>query len=163
MCDLIDDVQQKVTRRQQGFFWCFAVIALFMFLGHNALWGSEDRWAEIAREMMLTGDILHPAINWQVYFDKPHLTYWLILPFGYLAGGLNEFIVRLPSALAALVGLYGTMVLGRKLFSAQVALAGCWMLLTGYGFLFWARAAAADVANLSAIILAVMVVAINNL
>lgn len=155
MCDLVDDMQQKVTLRQQGFFWCFAVIALFMFLGRNALWGSEDRWAEIAREMMLTGDILHPAINWQVYFDKPHLTYWLILPFGYLAGGVNEFIVRLPSALAALAGLYGTMVLGRKLFSAQVALAGCWMLLTGYGFLFWARAAAADVANLSAIVLAV--------
>ena len=52
MTDTVYDSQQKVTRRQQLFFWGFAVVALFMFLGRNALWGSEDRWAEIAREMM---------------------------------------------------------------------------------------------------------------
>ncbi len=148
------DPQLDVSRKNWMFFWCFAVVALFMFLGHNALWASEDRWAEIVREMMLTGDFLHPSINWRVYFDKPLLTYWLVLPFAYLTGGVDEFVVRTPSALAGLAGLYGTMLLGKKLFSARVALLGCWMLLTGYGFLFWARAAAADVANLSAIILA---------
>ncbi|MBS1368572.1 MAG: glycosyltransferase family 39 protein [Lentisphaeria bacterium] len=150
-------IQEPVTasRRSELFFWSFSVLALFLFLGHNALWASEDRWAEIAREMMVTGDWLHPSLNWQVYFDKPHLTYWLILPFAMLRGGFDEFIVRVPSALAGLAGLWGVLILGRKLFDRSTALLAGWLLLSCYGFLFWARTAAADTANMAAIILAV--------
>ena len=71
----LDQELTGATRRNELFFWLFSIVALFLFLGHNALWASEDRWAEIAREMLITGDLLHPALNWQVYFDKPHLTY----------------------------------------------------------------------------------------
>ncbi len=149
------NVDTAVARRNELFFWGFAVVVLFLFLGHNALWGSEDRWAEITREMMLSGDYLHPSLNWQVYFDKPQLSYWLIVPFAWMAGVLNEWIVRLPSALAGLAGLYGTITLGRKLFDRRTALLSGWLLLTCYGFLFWSRSAAADVANLAAIVLAV--------
>ncbi|MDR0932533.1 MAG: glycosyltransferase family 39 protein [Victivallales bacterium] len=137
------------------FFWVFSVLTLFLFLGHNALWASEDRWAEIAREMIISGDYLHPSINWQVYFDKPHLTYWLILPFAILRGMFDEFIVRIPSALAGLAGLWGIRILGKKLFSPGTALLSGWLLLGCYGFLFWARTAAADMANMAAIVVAV--------
>lgn len=151
----LDQELTGATRRNELFFWLFSIVALFLFLGHNALWASEDRWAEIAREMLITGDLLHPALNWQVYFDKPHLTYWLILPFAIVRGGFDEFIVRIPSALAGLAGLWGTLMLSKKLFDRRTALLAGWMLLTCYGFLFWARTAAADTANLAAIILAV--------
>ncbi|MDD5698229.1 MAG: hypothetical protein PHH77_06385, partial [Victivallaceae bacterium] len=70
-----------------------AALALFWGLGHYALWGSEDRWAEIAREMMLYKDYFHPAINGQVYFDKPLLSYWLIVGAAYILGSLDEFTV----------------------------------------------------------------------
>lgn len=143
------------TRRHELFFWIFSVFALFFFLGYNALWASEDRWGEIAREMLISGDWLHPAINWQVYFDKPPLSYWLILPFAMLRGGVDEFIVRIPSALAGLAGLWGTLLLAKKLFDRRTALLAGWLLLSCYGFLFWARTAAADMANLAAIIVAV--------
>lgn len=143
------------SRRSELFFWGFAVLTLFLFLGHNALSGSEDRWAEISREMLVSGDWLHPSLNWRIYFDKPLLTYWLILPFALLYGGFNEFIVRIPSALAGLAGLWGILLLGRKLFDRRTALLAGWMLLSCYGFLFWARAAAADMANMAAIVLAV--------
>lgn len=155
MDDHLDQNLTEATRRNELFFWFFAIVAMFLFLGHNALWASEDRWAEIAREMLITGDLLHPALNWQVYFDKPHLTYWLILPFAILHGGFNEFVVRIPSALAGLAGLWGTLTLSKKLFDRRSALLAGWMLTTCYGFLFWARTAAADMANLAAIILAV--------
>ena len=85
----LDQELTGATRRNELFFWLFSIVALFLFLGHNALWASEDRWAEIAREMLITGDLLHPALNWQVYFDKPHLTYWLILPFAIVRGGFD--------------------------------------------------------------------------
>lgn len=144
-----------VSRRSEFFFWGFAVLVLFLFLGHNALSGSEDRWAEIAREMAISGDWLHPSLNWKIYFDKPLLTYWLILPFALLYGGFNEFIVRIPSALAGLAGLWGILLLGRKLFDRRTALLAGWMLLSCYGFLFWARTAAADMANMAAVVFAV--------
>ena len=132
----------EVSRRSEFFFWAFAVLALFLFLGHNALWASEERWAEVAREMLLSGDWLHPSLNWVIYFDKPQLSYWLILPFAVLLGGMDELVVRIPSALAGLAALYGVVSLGKTLFDKRTALLAGWMLLSCYGFLFWSRTAA---------------------
>ncbi len=155
MMDTTDKTAFAASRRGEFFFWGCAITVLFAFLGHNALWASEDRWAEITREMILTGDYLHPAINWQVYFDKPQLSYWVILPFAWMFGTIDELVARIPSALAALAGLYGTILLGKQLFGRRLALLAGWILLGCYGFLFWGRTAAADMANLAAIILAV--------
>ncbi len=155
MMDDFDNREGTVSRRSELFFWGFAVLALFLFLGHNALWASEERWAEVAREMMLSGDWLHPSLNWVLYFDKPQLSYWLILPFAMLYGGLDELAVRIPSALAGLAALYGVVSLGKTLFGKQTALLAGWMMLSCYGFLFWGRTAAADAANLAAIVVAV--------
>ena len=144
----------QVGRRHEVFFWCFAVVLLFLYLGHNALWGSENRWAEITREMLLSGDYLHPALNWRIYFDKPPLSYWLIVPF-MVVFGTAEVAARIPSALAALVALYGTIELGKSLYDRRTGLLAGWLTLGCYGFLFWARTAAADMANVAAIVLAV--------
>lgn len=143
-------------RRSELFFWSFAVVALCLFLGHNALWASEGRWAEIVREMQRTGDLLHPSINWRIC-GKPNLTSWLGLPFAALFGGASEWVVRLPGVLAGLAGLYGTLLLGKKLFDRRTALLAGWMLLSSYGFLFWSRnaAAPADIAALASTVLAV--------
>lgn len=134
-------------------FWIFAATVLFMFLGKNALWGSEDRWAEITREMLITGDWLHTAINWKIYFDKPQLSYWFIIPWAKLLG-VNELAVRIPSAIAALAGLFGTIELARRTADHKTAVLSGWMLLSCYGFIFWGRIASADMANMSAAVLA---------
>ena len=127
-----------------GMLLCFvAFIALFMFSGLNPLRGSEDRWAEIPREMLLTGDFLHPAVNWQVSHLIPPLSFWLVLP-GFLLFGFNEFAVRIPSGIAAIAGLYGTLELARLLFDRKTARLSGWLLVSCYGFLFWGRTASAD-------------------
>ena len=46
-------------------------ILYFAKLGARALWASEFRWAEIAREMLLTHNYFWPTINGRVFFDKP--------------------------------------------------------------------------------------------
>jgi len=132
-----------------------AALALFWGLGYYALWGSEDRWAEISREMILNKNYIHPAINGQVYFDKPLLTYWLIVAVAYVFGFLNEFVVRVPSALSALAGICATVYIGRTLFRREVGITAGWILLSSMGFLFWGRTAAADMENLAAIAIAV--------
>ena len=152
-----EKLSENIQRSNWGY-WTLgitAVFALFFGLGHYALWGSEDRWAEIAREMILNKNYIHPAINGQVYFDKPLLSYWLIVIVAYIFDYLDEFIARVPSALSALAGIYATVYIGRKLFERKVGLTAAWILLSSMGFLFWGRTAAADMENLAAIVIAV--------
>ncbi len=136
-------------------FWAVALFILFWALGERSLWGSEGRWAEVTREMFLTKDFFHPRINGEPYFDKPLLSYWFIALVSGLTGRLNEWSVRAPSAVSGLLGLWATVCLGRKLWSDRVGRTAGWILLTTYGFLFWARLGEADMANLAAIALAV--------
>ena len=131
------------------------MLVLFLHLGDRALWGSESRWAEISRNMRLTGDLFHPIINDAVYFDKPLLSYWLIVIAAHATGGLGELATRLPSALAGLTALWATRSLGRRLWTEGIAQSAGWLLLTCFGFVFWSRTAAADMQNLAAVILAV--------
>lgn len=137
------------------FFSASTLFLLFWALGARELWGSEDRWAEITREMFLSGDYFHPTINGEPYFDKPLLSYWFIALTALVTGSLNELSTRIPSALAGIVALWATFIMARRMWSDKTAATAIWILLTSYGFIFWARTAAADMANLTAIILAV--------
>ncbi len=136
-------------------FWGSAFFLLFCMLGYRSLWGSEGRWAEIAREMIITRDYFHPTINWEPYFDKPLFTYWVIVLPARLSGVLNEFVVRLPSAVFGLAALYATVSLGSMLFSKRSGYLAAWILLTSFGFIFWSRTACADVQNMAFILIAV--------
>ncbi len=151
-----ETVQKKGLCTSGLFFFSAALLLLLFLLGHRSLWGSEGRWAEIAREMMLTSDYFHPTINWEPYFDKPLFTYWVIVLPAWISGVLNEFVARLPSAIAGLVTLYATISLGSMLFSKRAAYIAAWILLTSFGFIFWARTACADVENVAFILLAVL-------
>src|SRR5665647_2816997 len=130
-------------------------ILLYWALGTRSLWESEDRWAEITRNMLHTGDFFHPIINASIYFDKPLLSYWFIAAFATITGKLNEWAIRAPSAVAGMLALYATFYLGRELWSKKVAWLAVWILLTSYGFIFWSRTASADMANLAATVAAV--------
>ena len=37
-------------------FWSVAAFILLWYIGARGLWGAENRWAEIVREMRLTGE-----------------------------------------------------------------------------------------------------------
>src|SRR2546421_241953 len=75
-------------------------ILFFSRLGARALWSSEFRWAEIAREMIRSGNYFWPTINGRPYYDKPLGSYWLVLAATSVTGGLNETAARLPCAVA---------------------------------------------------------------
>ncbi len=145
---------QPETRRWDYFFWAAAGLMLFWALGARALWGAEGRWAEVAREMLLSGDFFHPTIAGLPYFDKPLFSYWLIALTAPLTG-LNEWAVRLPSAFCALAALWATRRLGAQLWSPAAGRLAGWLLLTAQGFLFWARAGTSDMANVAFIMLAI--------
>lgn len=67
----------------------------------------EARYAEISREMLISGDWIVPRLNGLKYFEKPPLGYWLNATAIQLLGE-NEFAVRFPSAVA--VGLTAVLL-----------------------------------------------------
>lgn len=146
--------QIPVRSRNEVVFWCFAVFMLLLFLGRNALWGLEGRCAEVVREMLVTGDIFNPQINAVAEKTRLPLSYWVLLP-GTILFGTDEFILRLPAVISALILLAATRMITRKLFDAETALISMWVLLSTYGFVFWSRVAAPDIANAAAVACAV--------
>jgi 4-amino-4-deoxy-L-arabinose transferase-like glycosyltransferase len=66
---------------------------------------TEPLFAEASRQMVVTGDWITPYFDGVTRFDKPPLVYWL-MAIAFKIGGVNEWAVRFPSALAA-TGLTG--------------------------------------------------------
>jgi 4-amino-4-deoxy-L-arabinose transferase-like glycosyltransferase len=79
---------------------CILAALLFLpGLGSRDFWAPvEPRYAEIARVMHAKGEWVVPSANGDLYTDKPILYFWLVLLGSALAGGVNEWTVRLPSA-----------------------------------------------------------------
>src|SRR6476620_5938587 len=59
----------------------------------------EGRYAEIAREMVASGDWVTPRLDGIKYFEKPPLQYWLTAA-SFEAFELDEWTARLPGAVA---------------------------------------------------------------
>jgi 4-amino-4-deoxy-L-arabinose transferase-like glycosyltransferase len=113
-------------------------------LGHFGLLnGNEVLYAEIAREMLDTGDFIVPHLNGVPYLEKPPLLYWAISLAMQLFGP-TEVAARFPSALSAL-GLFGVVIwFGRRLGHLAVGLRAVYVLGTSIGFVLMARTAMPD-------------------
>src|SRR2546425_3160383 len=90
----------------------------------------EGRNAEVAREMVETGDWVTPHMDGVVYLDKPPAFFWTVA-VSYLSLGVSEWSARAPSALFALAGiaLVGWFVRSR-MGSATAWLAGVTLALS---------------------------------
>lgn len=76
------------------------VILYLLPLGVRPLFiPDETRYAEVPREMIISGDWVVPHLNGLRYFEKPVLGYW-ISAVSLLVFGENNFAVRFPSSLA---------------------------------------------------------------
>src|SRR5690349_1109083 len=90
----------------------------------------EGRYAEIAREMTVTGDWMTPRLNGLKYFEKPPLQYWLTAAT-FKVFGIDEWTARLPGALAGfltalIVGYVGTVIASKTVGAyAALAFVGC--------------------------------------
>ena len=86
----------------------------------------EGRYAEIAREMVATGDWVTPRLNGLKYFEKPPLQYW-VTALAYEAFGVHEWTARLWPALAGFLAVlaigYAGLALGGATLGAFAALA----------------------------------------
>jgi 4-amino-4-deoxy-L-arabinose transferase-like glycosyltransferase len=126
-----------------------AAILFFARLGARALWASEFRWAEIAREMQLTSNYFWPTINGRLYYDKPLGTYWLIIASTWLTGGMDEAATRLPCAIAGMLAVVILIFIGRRLYDLKTGVVAAFVLATSFSFVFFSRNASADVETIA--------------
>ena len=89
-------------------------------LGSRDLWNpDEPRYAEVAREMLLTGEYLVPHLNGDLYTQKPPLQFWAMAASARLTGKLDEAAARLPAVLSAIAALVLVHKLGARLFGRR--------------------------------------------
>ncbi len=112
-----------------------ASFLLFFRLGDRALRNpDEGRYAEVAREMLRSGDWLKPTLLGVGYLRKPILFYWLTAG-SFQIFGLSEWSARLVPAFASLCGVAAVFWFCIRFFSRKTALFACAILATNLMYL----------------------------
>lgn len=125
------------------------VIAFYCYgLGKLPLLGpDEPRYAQVAREMFLSGDLITPTLGGHTWFEKPALLYWMIAG-AFKLFGVSEWSARFGPALCGLLTIAAVWCVGRQLdreeprgfaFWSVVVTASC------LGLIVFSRAASFDV------------------
>lgn len=127
------------TRRRDLLLLALAAALVFLpGIASRDLWNpDEPRYAEVAREMVLTGEWFVPHLNGQIYAHKPPLLMWLMAGSSLVTGGMNETAARLPSALAAIGATLLTYLLGLTLLGSRRAALLAAVILASTGRILW--------------------------
>lgn len=115
-----------------------AALAILPKLSYPLLDPDESRYAQIAKEMVDSGDLLVPTRHGTPYLDKPPLLYWLTAA-SYRLFGINELAARVVTALAAIGTVLCTYWLGRSLVGLRAAWIGGFLQLMCIGFVLSGR------------------------
>ncbi|WP_460672876.1 ArnT family glycosyltransferase [Larkinella ripae] len=92
------------------------------FLGRVHLFDwDEINFAESAREMIVTGNYTRVQINFQPFWEKPPLFFWLQV-LAMKVFGINEFAARFPNAVIGIITLLVLYLIGKKLVDARFGL-----------------------------------------
>lgn len=91
------------------------IILFIPFLGAAPLFDwDEINFAESAREMLLTGNYSRVQINFQPFWEKPPLFFWL-QALSMKLFGINEYAARFPNAVFGIITMLTLFEMGRKL------------------------------------------------
>ena len=91
----------------------------------------EINFAESAREMLLTGDLLNVQINFESFWEKPPLFIWM-QALCMKIFGVNEMAARLPNAIAGIVTLLLLFNIGKRVGGERFGL--LWTILYACSF-----------------------------
>src|SRR5579863_2067910 len=96
-------------------------LAWFTGLGYRDLFQTDEgRYAEIPREMLVSGDWVTPRLDTLKYFEKPPLQYWATAT-AYAVFGESNGSSRLWTALLGFLGILMTAFAARRLYDARTA------------------------------------------
>ena len=121
-----------------------AVFIMFFQLGSYPLLDPDEPvYAQTAREMLASGDLLSPRIYGEYWYDKPPMYYWLVAAASTLFGA-GEFASRFPSALLAVVGSVYLYLSVSRLLSIRAGVLSALVLTTSLEYFYLGKAAVTD-------------------
>ncbi len=96
----------------------FALLGAIFFIpllgGVHLFDWDEINFAEISREMIITGDYTRIYVNFEPFWEKPPFFFWL-QSIAMQLFGINEFSARLPNALFGMATLVMLFLIGYRL------------------------------------------------
>ena len=98
----------------------------------------EARNAQLALNVLESGEWLSLKLGDGNYWDKPPLQIWAIAA-SYSVFGPSQFATRLPIALASLLTIMVTLLLGKRLVGFRPAAIGTVLLMASCGFVICGR------------------------
>jgi 4-amino-4-deoxy-L-arabinose transferase-like glycosyltransferase len=138
---------EKASKVGKGEWLALAAVAgvcLGFRLGGVAMIGKDEpRYAEVAREMLASGDWITPHLAGHTWFEKPALPYWLMAS-GFKLFGVSEFSARLGSALMATLGVAVVFLIARRAGGERRGLTAALVLASSALWLAFARGASFD-------------------
>ena len=123
----------------------YSSFIFFINIHSDGLYSAQEgRAAIIARNMIQSGNYGKIEIKGEPENEKPIFCYWLYAISGKVFG-VNEFSVRLPSVLAALVSIVCAAWLGMRIYNPLSGYISGYVLATMFGFVNLGRIARIDI------------------
>lgn len=120
-------------------------VSWFALLGVRPLFNpDEGRYAEIPREMLVTGDWLVPHLDDLVYIEKPPLQYWATA-LSFKLFGINVWAARFYAGLCGLCTVLVSAALARRLWGSAAAWRAGIMLASTLGMVVLSQQLTLDV------------------
>ena len=112
---------KQISNKQ--LWWLVIAVALIWFSNleyRKLIKPDEGRYAEIPREMVVSGDWTTPRLNGLKYFEKPPLQYWTTAT-AYTLFGEYHWTSRLWTGLTGFAGILLVWFAGLRLFGREAA------------------------------------------
>jgi 4-amino-4-deoxy-L-arabinose transferase-like glycosyltransferase len=112
----------------------FAILWLAALAPRHLAKTDEGRYAEISREMVVSGNWITPRLDGIKYFEKPALQYWATALADEVFG-TTEFSARLWTGLTGLFGLAALGLATRRVYGRATAIASVAVLASSVLYL----------------------------
>ncbi len=117
------EIAHSINKRQSNLYLIIIILSgiffFIPFLGKVHLFDwDEINFAESAREMIVTGNYHRVQINFEPFWEKPPLFFWLQVGAMKLFG-INEFAARFPNAICGIISLVTFFLIGKKFKSSR--------------------------------------------
>lgn len=143
-----------------GLLLLIAVLLFFNGIDGYAFWDPwEPKYAKTIENMIQRQDFMMPYLNDKIRWTKPILIYWCML-FSSFFFDVNEWSIRLPSAVSATFGILSVYYVIRRLRNSHTAFIAAAALATTPQYFYMARQATPDMLMTATLIAAMSAFAI---
>ena len=135
----VANTHEKITLLDYFIMLGTIFVTLFFGFASYALENmNEGLYAEIPREMMVTGNYTVPHLNFVPYLEKPPMLYWLIT-LSYHLFGVSTFGARLVPVVSGAIVCLSLFYFAKKIKLAREGWIAAIVLTTSAGFILISR------------------------